>query len=121
MSRPGSIACLLGILLTTISNTVHTATDQEINALLHFVASSGCVFMRNGDSYEASRAADHLRLKYQRGQRYIDTADQFIDRLASESSWTGKPYTVQCGQQKMTSREWLHDALAALRQQTPGK
>lgn len=83
----------------------------EINYLLDYVAASGCTFVRNGDAHEAADAADHLRLKYDRGERYADTAENFIDRLATESSWSGDPYTVTCGRVTEPSGEWLHRAL----------
>ena len=69
---------------------------REINYLLEFVASSGCTFIRNGDDHDSAEAADHLRLKYSRGKRYVNSAEQFIDRLATASSWSGDPYTVTC-------------------------
>ena len=91
--------------------------DQEIQYLLDFVAGSGCSFVRNGSSHDPADAADHLRLKYQRGKRYADSAENFIDRLATESSWSGDAYTVTCVGQTETSAEWLHRALADYRQQ----
>ena len=66
-----------------------SVAETEIQYLLEFVADSNCDFIRNGTSHESAEAADHLRLKYSRGRKYAGTAEQFIDRLASESSWTG--------------------------------
>lgn len=86
-------------------------TDTEIRYLLDFVARSGCMFTRNGTTYDPTGAADHLRLKLRRGGQYVSTADEFIDRLASESSWSGKPYTVECDGTVESSRDWLHRAL----------
>ncbi len=97
-----------------------TPKEAEIEHLLAFVASSGCTFHRNGRDYDPASAADHLRLKLSRGGHYVNNADQFIDRLASESSWSGKEYTVTCNGQTSTSRQWLQRALAAFRA-TPGK
>lgn len=87
----------------------------EINYLLDFVASSGCVFIRNGSSHEPGDASSHLRLKLDRGGRYVSTAEQFIDRLASESSWTGKPYTTDCQGTVTETGPWLHEALLSYR------
>ena len=86
-------------------------TDSEVQYLLGFVEGSGCTFHRNGSDHDAADAADHLRLKYDRGGKYVNNADQFIDRLASESSWTGEKYTVTCDGQTQLSGEWLHQAL----------
>lgn len=90
-------------------------TEAEVEALIQAVAESGCVYNRNGTDHDAADAADHLRLKYRRGKRYVDSAEQFIDRLASESSWTGRAYTITCDGVTMTSGNWLHRELDALR------
>lgn len=87
----------------------------EINYLLEFVASSGCTFTRNGDGHPSAEAAEHLRLKYRRGKHYASTAEQFIDRLATESSWSGDPYTVTCKGATQPSSQWLHRALTDYR------
>ena len=89
--------------------------DREIQHLLSWVADSGCSFTRNGTVHTSPDAADHLRLKYEKGKRYADTAEQFIDRLASKSSWTGKSYTVDCNGQVESSNAWLHRALLEYR------
>ena len=86
-------------------------TDTEVQYLLGFVENSGCTFHRNGSDHDAAGAADHLRLKYRRGGKYVNNADQFIDRLATESSWTGNKYTVTCEGETQPSGEWLHRAL----------
>jgi hypothetical protein len=92
------------------------AIDPEVEYLLEFVANSGCTFMRNGDDHASPDAADHLRLKYNRGKRYVDSAEQFIDRLATESSWSGDAYTVTCEGKTQPSAQWLHRALSQYRQ-----
>lgn len=90
-------------------------TSTEVNFLLEFVASSGCTFIRNGDDHPSAEAAEHLRLKYRRGKRYVNSAEQFIDRLATESSWSGDPYTVTCKGATQPSAQWLHRALTDYR------
>ncbi len=105
---------LLSVLLFSLVASTTWAddnTDREVQYLLGFVESSGCTFHRNGSDHDAADAADHLRLKYNRGGKYVNNADQFIDRLASESSWTGNQYTVTCDGQTQPSGEWLHQAL----------
>ena len=106
--RQGALALACGLLFTALAGAAEETADAEIRYLLDYVAGSGCVFLRNGDRHDASDAADHLRLKYDRGRRYADTAEQFIDRLASQSSWSGKPYSVTCGATTEPSGDWLH-------------
>lgn len=90
--------------------------DREIQHLLTFVQDSGCNFNRNGDDHDSASAADHLRLKYRRGKRYADSAEHFIDRLASKSSWSGDLYTVSCEGKTQPSGPWFHRELERYRQ-----
>lgn len=86
-------------------------TDTDVNFLLEFITESGCTFIRNGERHEPAAAADHLRGKYEQDKRHIDSAEEFIDRLASASSLSGQPYVVSCGGKTQTSRDWLQEAL----------
>ena len=107
------------VLLTGSLSSPMLAADEpvasEVAYLLEFVATSGCDFVRNGSSHDPEEAADHLRLKYSRGKRYVNSAEQFIDRLATESSWTGRPYSVTCDGQSQPAGAWLHRALTTYR------
>lgn len=107
------------ILLLSFGAAANEQTDSEVHYLLGYVENSGCTFHRNGSDHDSADAADHLRLKYSRGGKYVDTTEHFIDRLASESSWTGKKYTVTCEGQTQPSGEWLHKALDEYRQAGP--
>ena len=111
------LRCLLLLLALAapLPATADATTEREIHHLLDFVSTSGCAFMRNGKAHDSAEAADHLRLKYERGRRYATSAENFIDRLASESSWSGKAYTVRCGDALETSSRWLHRELAHYR------
>ena len=101
--------------LLALAAAADETMDREVQHLLQFVETSGCTFVRNGKDHDAADAADHLRLKYGRGGKYVNNADQFIERLASESSWTGKTYTVTCEGQTRPSGEWLQEELEAYR------
>ncbi len=95
-----------------------TVVDQEIEFLITSVEQSGCSFHRNGYNHSAERAADHLRLKLRRGKKYADSAEHFIDRLASKSSWTGKAYYLECEPGKLIEvSPWMNEKLASYRQQ----
>jgi hypothetical protein len=94
-------------------------TAQEIEHLIQFVATSGCDFERNDGVHDPQGAADHLRLKLSNGGRYVKTAENFIDRLASKSSWTGREYHAICEGERIKSSDWLYGALADYRQSTP--
>jgi len=101
-------------LVTTIVFTVFAAvavaqdTDVEIEYLLTTVGNSDCVFVRNGKRHSAASAESHLRLKYGKTRGHINGADEFITKLASESSWTGIPYTLECpGDEGQLTKTWL--------------
>ena len=92
-----------------------TTADEEIRALIQAVAGSGCEFNRNGSLHSAEAAAEHLELKYTRGKRYANSAEAFIDRLASQSSWSGKPYQMICDGEVHPAGDWLTSTLATIR------
>ena len=101
---------LLSLMLLTapISQTLgETDAETKIRSLIHAVRESGCDFDRNGTLYTAERAAEHLELKYARGKRYADSAEAFIERLATGSSWSGEPYWMICDGDRALAAEWL--------------
>lgn len=96
--------------------------EREIEQLIQALGHSGCRFERNGSWYDAARAQEHLRKKlaYLRKRGLADTAELFIERAASQSSFSGKPYHVRCGQDaETTSAAWLRNRLVQLRAASP--
>lgn len=96
--------------------------NREIDHLLNTVASSDCVFIRNGKEHGPTAAKEHLNLKRRRGKRYFSSADEFVENLASSSSWSGKPYFIRCGQEeRQPASIWFSEVLADYRgaQKTP--
>ena len=91
---------------------------QEIEQLLGALGSSGCRFYRNGSWYGAADAQANLTKKYEylRKKKLIEKAEDFIAKGGTESSKSGKPYQVQCGQEgAVESAAWLQAALRRLR------
>jgi hypothetical protein len=111
---------LIALLQTWAVAEIASEKHSEVQYLLDFVATSGCDFERNGTKHASEAAADHLRMKYKKGRRYVNTAEQFIDRVASESSWTGRKYTATCNGKEIASGPWLHETLRKYRQNTSG-
>ncbi|MEA3469198.1 MAG: DUF5329 domain-containing protein [Thermodesulfobacteriota bacterium] len=105
---------LVFILLFT-GSVVFAEDNKEIDYLLSYLADSGCTFVRNGGEHEAKEARDHLQMKYNYSKGRIKTAEDFIDKIASKSSLSRKPYAVHCGDVEMPSRLWLEEALAVHR------
>ena len=108
---------LLLVLIAGFIARVHAEADAdtEIRALIQAVAESECEFNRNGSLYSAETAAEHLELKYSRGKRYADSAEAFIERLASTSSWSGEPYQMICDGEVHPARDWLTSTLTTIR------
>lgn len=92
--------------------------ERETEQLIQALARSGCQFERNGSWYDAAQAQAHLRKKlaYLRKRGLADSAELFIERAASQSSLSGKPYHVRCGGDAATpAAAWLRARLVQLR------
>lgn len=56
------------------------------------------------------------KLNYLVERDAVDSTEQFIERAASKSSMSGKPYQVRCDKQApVPSNRWLHTELQKLR------
>ena len=110
---------MLGLVFLTVASAAPpTIAQTEINYLLGSIESSGCEFYRNGSWYDSKRAQAHLRGKYEilAAADQISTAEDFIEKAATESSLSGRPYQVRCGGgEAVTSNQWLRDTLARYR------
>ena len=73
------------------------AEDNEIAFLLSYIAGSDCIFIRNGDEHQAKDASEHLEMKYNHAKDRIKSAEDFIDKIATKSSFSGKPYILGKG------------------------
>jgi hypothetical protein len=110
---------MLGLLLAPAARAEPPTNVQiEVNFLLGYVEGSGCDFYRNGTWHDSKAAQAHLRDKYKylvTGNQIITTED-FIEKAATKSSFTGEPYKVRCnGGATVTSNQWLRAELAQLR------
>ncbi len=89
------------------------AEDARIEYLLHSVETlKGAKFVRNGSAYDAGAAVSHLRLKLGKAGERVKTAEDFIDGLASKSSFSGKPYTIRMADgETVKTAQFFHDQL----------
>ena len=95
-----------------------TAVQVEISFLLGYVEGSRCQFYRNGSWYDAQTAQAHLRGKYKHlvAGNLIGSTEDFIDKAATASSFSGRPYAVRCdGSEALSSSQWLRSELGRLR------
>ncbi|MEO6278353.1 DUF5329 domain-containing protein [Roseateles sp.] len=94
------------------------AARAEVDTLLTRLQTSGCEFNRNGSWYSGADAKAHLlkKLGVLEGKDMVKTAEQFIERGATGSSMSGKPYLVRCaGKAPVESATWLKGELQQAR------
>jgi superfamily II DNA helicase RecQ len=79
-------------------------------------------FIRNGLSYDAEKAASHLRDKLAYFKNDIHTADDFIRLCATRSEMTGIRYKLKDGSGvPVDAAEWLYTKLAKMRSAQQGE
>ena len=72
------------------------AETQKIEALVtHLEGLTDAKFVRNGSEYGAKDAAKFLRGKWKAHKADIETAMDFVEKVASVSSTSGKPYLIR--------------------------
>lgn len=97
---------LLSLGVLTFAATPIPLEEKKIDYLIASVESlQNAQFIRNGVSYEAKAAADHLRLKRRMAGSRVATADDFIRLCASVSSMSGTPYQIRFSDGRVVSSE----------------
>lgn len=90
---------LLAFFLACGTSALAARPDAEQKKIDYLIASiqalEGATFIRNGSEYSAVKAAEHLRKKLHNAGDKIQTADQFIDELGTESSMSGEKYRIR--------------------------
>ena len=90
---------------------------REIDLLLGALGSSNCrsIAMANGTVPQTPRPP-HEEVRVLRKKKLLGSAEDFITGAGTESSRSGQPYQVQCGQEDaVPSAVWLQAALRRLR------
>jgi hypothetical protein len=71
-------------------------SDREIARVERLLADletqTGFIFIRNGREYQAREAVQHLRRKLKAAADRLENAEDFVERAASGSSVSGRPY-----------------------------
>jgi hypothetical protein len=103
---------LTAVVLDAQAQTPPQAT-QEINSLLDFVEHSECRFVRNGSEYPGPQARAHLekKLEYLEEQNRVNSAEDFIELAATQSSMSGLAYEVRCPAGVQPASLWLKTEL----------
>ena len=94
---------------------------EKIQVLIKALESlKEATFIRNDSDYDAKAAARFLRGKWQAQEKEIKTAMDFIDKVASVSSTSGKTYVIRFkGAREVTCGEYLKEELKKLEKSKP--
>ena len=92
-----TIAVVLGPMASLVGRAAPSPVEQaRIDKLIrHVELQKGMVFIRNGSEYTCEQAAKFLRGKMESMGKEVSTAREFIERIATRSSMSGKPYQVR--------------------------
>ncbi|HEY3167746.1 MAG TPA: DUF5329 family protein [Candidatus Binatia bacterium] len=100
-----------GMLLPAIvaGQTAPVAEREKIESLIKQVGDlKDTKFIRNGSTYEVSSAVRFLRGKWDANAPEVKSARDFIDKVASISGTSGKPYLIRFNDgREIKSREYL--------------
>jgi hypothetical protein len=114
-----NLVCLLVLLLGWSIPRAESALEfekQKIEALINRVSDlKDAKFIRNGTEYNVATAVRFLRGKWKANDGDVKTARDFIDRVASASGTSGKPYHIRFKDgQEIPSRDFLLTELRKL-------
>ena len=125
-TQPLGLRCFLRLIVLiflifyapSLAAEVDGDTEKEIWHLFEYLEKSNCDFNRNGSWYKPQEAVQHIKKKYRylikRG--LINSTEQFIDRAASRSSISGKPYMVKCDRfEPIETSIWFTEELQRFR------
>ena len=120
MRALGAILVLSLLVVSPCPSSAEDLAETErhtIEALIASVAALGdATFIRNGKSYDAASAARFLREKWESREDEVRTAEDFIERVASFSSTTSKPYRIRFADgREIPSADYLRAELAKIR------
>jgi hypothetical protein len=107
-------ALVLAAPIAAAKEPISAEEMARIERLCDAVArSKGMYFVRNGQAHSPDDAAKFLREKLKAMGDEVTTAEEFIDKIATKSSMSGKPYTVRFADgREVPSAEFLRAELA---------
>jgi len=95
---------------------VPESQKAEVQHLLDYLKNSGCRMDRNGNIHDADEAIKHIVRKYDYYRDDIKTTEDFIDRSASRSTFSGRSYQVLCPEKEARpTADWLKEELERYR------
>lgn len=104
---------LISMLCAAPAFALSDKEEARVSALLSALEKrTDLVFIRNDTEHTAAEAVSHLKLKLSKTRNRLDSAEQFIDKVGSSSSWSGRPYLVrEPGREAKPANLFLHELL----------
>lgn len=100
----------------SVSDNPGAMERAKIDYLIELVRQSPYTFIRNGVTHSGPRSATHLLWKYHRQVSKVDSAQKFIDEIATRSSLSGELYLVKLdGQKTYPLRDLLYNEFNRLK------
>ncbi|EOC3059563.1 YfeK family protein [Cronobacter dublinensis] len=114
MMKGNAFLLLLCMLFTApLFAKLNAHEEARIAAMLSALGEKkDLTFIRNGSSHNSEEAVSHLQLKLSKTRNRLDTAEQFIDKVASTSSISGQAYIVRINGKEETAQAFLHQLIA---------
>jgi hypothetical protein len=108
---------LLAVMMLFAAMGLRAADSDSLNAtverLLKTVEKSDAIFIRNGDEHSGKEAAQHMRRKYEHFKKSIKTPEDFIEKCATKSELSDKPYKIKTADGKVVdAKDWMMGLLA---------
>ena len=117
----------IGLFSTTglaASSTPTAELEGAVAYLLKQTAESKAEFVRNGKTYTATEAVEHMKKKYEYFQKKgeVNTPEDFIRLAATKSLMSGKAYTLRLPDgTEQAAAVWLGEKLKQYRARQEGK
>jgi hypothetical protein len=111
--RRRALLVLGACMLAAVQAAPPPAELARIERLIQFVETQKDIrFLRNGGSYSAKDAAKFLRRKFEKMGEHVNTAQQFIEQIASKSSTSGEIYRIRFADgREVSAAQFLGDEL----------
>ena len=113
MKRNALLLLLCTLFTAPLFAKLNAHEEARIAAMLSALGEKkDLTFIRNGSSHNSEEAVSHLQLKLSKTRNRLDTAEQFIDKVASTSSISGQAYIVRINGKEETAKVFLHQLIA---------
>ena len=106
---------LLFVMGATSAYAASQGEQGKIQSLLASLETPGITFVRNGESHDGAWARKHLEEKLTEMGDKVKTADDFITKVGTGSSHSGKPYEIKTSDGKtVAAADWFKSHLSDL-------